>query len=114
MDASDAAQKILQAGQTRTANNLPEDASLKSNPAAMGDKVLKEGARTLASQAAKGQADPQLAAMAQASRLGTAAQLLDCTQQYLAARQVPPREALQAVRVISPVPVRSLSLCTCQ
>lgn len=65
MASSDAAQKILEAGQARTDHTLPQNASIKANPAAMADKVLKEGARTLGSQAAKGEADTEVAGLAQ-------------------------------------------------
>ena len=63
---TDVAQKIVKAGQAKT-ENLPTNASISSNPTAMADKVLKEGAKALTSQAAKGDVDPKEAGLAMVS-----------------------------------------------
>ena len=61
---SETAHKIVEAGEASADRKLAGNASLQSNPAAMAEKVLKEGARTLTSQAAKGQETPQTASLA--------------------------------------------------
>ena len=61
---SHTAKKVVEAGEAAADRQLAADASLRADPAAMADKVLKEGARSLTSQTAKGQETPQTASLA--------------------------------------------------
>lgn len=63
----DTVQKIVEAGTARANEKLKPDSSTRSNPEAMADKVVKEGAKAVRSQAAKGQADAETANLAQVS-----------------------------------------------
>ena len=61
---SDTVQKIVEAGTARAEEKLNPDSSTRSNPGAMADKVLKEGAKATRSQASKG-GDAETANLAQ-------------------------------------------------
>ncbi|KAK9868717.1 hypothetical protein WJX84_011409 [Apatococcus fuscideae] len=63
---SDTVQKIVEAGTARAEEKLNPDSSTRSNPGAMADKVLKEGAKATRSQASKG-GDAETANLAQAA-----------------------------------------------
>ncbi len=66
---SDTVQKIVEAGTARADEKLKPDSSTRTNPEAMADKVVKEGAKAVRSQASKGQADPEIANLAQVNFL---------------------------------------------
>ena len=62
---SDPVSKIVNAGTARTDEKLGPDSGTRTNPSAMADKILKEGAKAVRSEASKGQADSQTANLAQ-------------------------------------------------
>ncbi|KAK9841494.1 hypothetical protein WJX74_006743 [Apatococcus lobatus] len=64
---SDPVSKIVNAGTARADEKLGPDSGTRTNPSAMADKVLKEGAKAVRSEASRGQADAETANLAQAA-----------------------------------------------